>query len=170
MPKIEIDLADLGLPTGRDHEGEPYGSTSLSDLIIEAASAQLLRGTRDLQREVREKVDRAIQDEIEANVKSLVAEAFTAPIQRTTAWGEKQGDPTTVREIIRESIEKYLNGPAAKNRSYNYKSHNLQELINDSTKDLLEKDFMAYLKQVKEGVKVTVHQKALQAAVDFLQK
>lgn len=169
MTKIEIDLRDLGLPTGQDHEGEPYGSTTLTDLVVSAAVDQLLRNQKALRDEVRDKVNAAITKEIDENVKKMVLEAFEAPIQRTTFLGEKQGEETTVRELIRKSIESYVKAPASSDR-YSNSTKNLQELIDASTKNLLDKDFTEYLKQVKEGVRVSVHQKALDAAVAFLQK
>lgn len=171
MAKIEIDLADLGLPTGFDYEdGEPTGSLSLSDLIISAAVEKLLAANRNIVKEIREQVNNAITKEIDTNVRTYVQEAFDAPIQRTTSWGEAQGEPTTVRELIRTSIESYVKAPSSDKRGYNDRPKNLVELIDDSTKQMLDKDFTEYLKQVKEGVKVTVHQKALDAAVQYLQK
>lgn len=168
MAKIEIDLADLGLPTGVDREGEPYGSSSLSDLIVEAAVRQLF-SEENIRHEVKEQISYKVGKLVDEKVEALVTEAFAAPIQRTTNWGEKQGEPTTVLEIIRESVEKYVKAPPSNDR-YSNSTKNLSELIDQSTKQLLDKDFMEYLKQVKEGVRVSVHQKALDAAVEFLQK
>ena len=169
MPKIEIDLADLGF-NDFDDEGNPVGATTVQDLIISAAVDKLLAGQRDLRNEVREKVGAAITKEIDDSVKVLVQEAFDAPIQRTTTWGEKQGEPTSVRELIREAIERYVTAPKSDDRYSSTKTKNLQELIDSATKDLLDRDFLAYLKQVKADVSVTVHKKALAAAVEFLQK
>lgn len=170
MPKIEIDLADLGLPVGLDHEGEPYGSKSLTDLIVDAAVRQLVGDERDLRSQIKEKVDQAITKRIKEQVEGLVSEAFDAPIQRTTPWGERKGTPTTVRELIRESIEAYVQAPGSTDRYSSNNPKNLRELIDDSTRQLLEKDFREYLKQVKEGIKVSVHKKALDAAIAELQK
>lgn len=168
MPKIEIDLADLGLPTGQDHEGEPYGSTSLTDLIIEAAVQRLFRED-SIQRDVLQKIEQRVGELVDEKVEALVTEAFAMPIQRTTRWGEKEGEPTSVLEIIRESVKKYVEAPKSSDR-YSNSTKNLQDLIDNSTKQLLDSDFTAYLKQVKEGIRVSVHKKALEAAIEYLQK
>ena len=167
MTKIEIDLADLGLPTGQSGDGEPYGSMSLTDLIVEAGVRKVF-SEENISYEIKEQISRKVGVLVDEKVEALVTEAFAAPIQRTTSWGEKKGEPTSVLEIIRESVERYVTAPKAD--GYRNNPRNLQELIDDATKRLLDKDFTDYLKQVKEGIKVSVHRKALDAAVAELQK
>lgn len=165
--KIEIDLAELGL-TGYDEDGNPVGpGNTLQDLIIEAAVERIIPKDRDLRYELKDKVDKTFTKRVNERVEELVEEAFDAPIQRMTSWGDKQGDPTTVRELIRESLESWLRAPGSGDR-YSNGSKNLQDLITNSTKSLLDKDFTEYLKQIKENVRVTVHKAALEQAVKFL--
>jgi hypothetical protein len=169
VPKIEIDLADLGLPTGQDYEGEPYGSTSLTDLIVSAAVEKLVG--RDLQHEVSTKVSERIEKEVNARIKDEVEAAFTAPIQRRAPWGDKQGEPTTIKEIIRETLESFLQGKATRDRYSSSKpAANLGELIDESTKHIMN----AELKKTVDEARATIHQKvtaaALKAAVDTLAK
>ncbi|QWY82817.1 hypothetical protein PP641_gp077 [Arthrobacter phage SilentRX] len=172
MPKIEIDLADLGLPTGRDFDGEPTGSSTLQDLIVRAAVDRLLSDTdHQVRADLREKVNNQYNKEIQERVKALVEEAFTAPIQRTTRWGEKQGEPTTVREIIREGIEKFLTAPSRGSNRYQSDPYsNLTELVEDQIKHVMSTD----LKKTVEAAKGAVHEKvtdaALRAAVEVLSK
>lgn len=171
MPKIEIDLADLGLPTGQDYEGEPYGAKTLTDLIVDAAVERLLGTNRDLQHEVSTKVSERINAEINKRIKDEVDAAFSAPIQRRAAWGDKVGEPTTVKEIIRESLEKFLQGKASRDRySSSGPAGNLGELVDDATKHLMN----AELKKTVDAARATIHEKvtaaALKAAVDTLAK
>lgn len=170
MPKIEIDLADLGLPTGQDHEGEPTGAQTLQDLIIRAAVDRLVTGSdRDLQRELNEKLNVAYNTEVKDRIKALVDEAFEAPIQRTTRWGETQGEPTTVREIIREGIEKFLNAPARGANRYNSDPYsNLTELVEDQVKHVLSTDMKKTVEAAKGAVHERVTDAALAAAVQIL--
>lgn len=171
MPKIEIDLADLGLPTGQDREGEPTGAQTLQDLIIRAAVDRLVTsGDRDLQRELNEKLNVAYNTEVKDRIKALVDEAFEAPIQRTTRWGDKQGEPTTVREIIREGIEKFLNAPG-RGSSSRYGSDpyaNLTELVEDQIKHVLSTDMKKTVEAAKGAVHERVTDAALAAAVEIL--
>lgn len=172
MPKIEIDLADLGLPTGRDFDGEPTGASTLQDLIVRAAVDRLLSDTdHQVRSELREKVNNAYNKEVKDRVAALVKEAFEAPVQRTTRWGEKEGEPTTVREIIREAIEKFLKAPArSSNRYHSDPYSNLTELVEDQVKNVMSTD----MKKTVEAAKGAVHEKvtdaALKAAVEVLSK
>lgn len=165
--KIEIDLAQLGL-TGYDEDGNPVGpGATLQDLIIEAAVDRLIPSVRDTRAALKERVDKKFTEQVEGRVEELVAEAIDAPIQRMTSWGDAKGKPTTVRELIRESLEDWLNKPGSTDR-YGNGAKNLQDMINVATKNLLEKDFTAYLKEIKEKVRVDVHKAALDQAIKFL--
>ncbi|ALY10837.1 hypothetical protein WILDE_53 [Arthrobacter phage Wilde] len=169
--KIEIDLAQLGFE-GYDEDGEYIGGgASIKDLVVEAAAAKLVKHSDgQMQREVRERIDKLFTTEIEAKVKEKVAEAFDAPIQRTTPWGETKGEPTSVLEIIRESLEKFLKANRSRNRSSYDPAGNLEEVVDDATRDLMNKEFRAAIEEAKKGVVVTVNKKALEAAVAVLSK
>lgn len=172
MTKIEIDLRDLGLPTGQDSEGEPTGGATLQDLIIEAAADRLLGGVDyTIKSDLLEKFRTEYNRKIEERVAELVAEAFEAPIQRTTRWGETQGEVTTVKEIIRETIEKFMNAkPGSGQRYSNDPFRNLQEVIDYSVQNIMSGE----LKKTVEAAKGAIHEKvtdaALKAAVQALSK
>ncbi|KIA73476.1 hypothetical protein ANMWB30_24020 [Arthrobacter sp. MWB30] len=167
--KIEIDLAHLGL-SDYDEDGNPTRGLSLRDLIVEAAVEKLVPNDYQLQKDIREKIDRQFKTRIEEKVKAMVEEAFEAPLQRTNSWGESKGEPVTVKELIGEALEKWLTGPRERNRSYNSPAGNLQELVDDATKSLMSKEFKANIDKAKEDIVVTVNQAALKAAIDVLNK
>lgn len=173
MPKIEIDLADLGLPTGRDHEGEPTGAQTLQDLIINAAASRLLGDVdHQIKSDLLEKFRTEYNRKIEERVAELVTEAFDAPIQRTTRWGETEGEVTTVKEIIRETIEKFMNAKpvSSTNRYRDDPYRNLAEAIEASVQNVMNGE----LKKTVEAAKGAIHEKvtdaALKAAVAELSK
>ncbi|QOP66840.1 hypothetical protein SEA_PUREGLOBE5_91 [Arthrobacter phage Pureglobe5] len=172
MTKIEIDLRDLGLPTGEDEHG-PTGSSTLQDLIINAAAEKLLGGVdyqirSDIQEKFRTEYNRKIQE----RVAELVQEAFDAPIQRTTRWGETQGEATTVKEIIRETIEKFMNAKPTNNgnRYRDDPYRNLSEAIDASVQNIMTTE----MKKTVEAARGAIHEKvtdaALKAAVAALSK
>lgn len=172
MPKIEIDLADLGLPTYQDSEGGLHGAQTLQDLIIDAASNKLL-GTVDyeIRSDITEKFRVQYNAKIEDRVSELVSEAFDAPIQRTTRWGEAQGEVTTVKEIIRETIEKFMTAKASGGQRYsNDPARNLDELVQESVKNIMNTE----LKKTVDAARGAIHEKvtdaALKAAVAALSK
>jgi hypothetical protein len=173
MTKIEIDLRDLGLPQ-YDEDGDViHNGSTLQDLIIDAAADKLL-GTvdREIRSDIQEKFRTEYNRRIEERVADLVQEAFDAPIQRTTRWGEAQGEVTTVKEIIRETIEKFMNAKPA-NSGSRYRDdpyRNLSEAIEASVQNILSGD----LKKTVEAARAAIHEKvsdaALKAAVKELSK
>ena len=165
--KIEIDLAHLGL-SDYDEDGNPTRGLSLRDLIVEAAADKLVPSDYQLQKDIRNKIDSQFKSRIEEKVVALIEEAFEAPIQRTNQWGENKGEPITVKEMIGESIEKWMTAPRDRNRSYSSPAGNLQELVDDATKNLMSREFKAKIDAAKESVTQTVNKAAIQAAVDVL--
>lgn len=169
MTKIEIDLRDLGLPAGEDEDG-PHGSKSLQDLIIDAASDKLLGSNYELRRDLREDIARSYRDKINERVAALIEEAFAAPIQKTTRWGETQGEETTVKEIIREQIEAYLKNGAPSRPGYSTDKVSLTALIQNEVVQILGKEMKEHIAKVKGEIKLEVQKKALAAAVAELTK
>lgn len=169
MTKIEIDLKDLGLPTGEDEDG-PTGSRSLTDLIIEAAADKLIGSDWEMRNDIRQQIQRTFKAKIDEKVQAMIVEAFDEPIQKTTPWGETKGEETTVREIIRESLEKFLQGNAKSRDGYSRDSHSLTELINNETIMIMSKELKATIEAAKKTVHEKVTEAALKAAVDVLAK
>jgi hypothetical protein len=167
--KIEIDLAHLGL-SDYDEDGNPTRGLSLRDLIVEAAVEKLIPSDYQLQKDIREKIDHQFKTRIEEKVKAMVEEAFDAPLQRTNNWGESKGEPVTVKELIGETLQKWLTGPKDRNRSYSTAAGNLQELVDDATKTLMSKEFKANIDKAKENVVSTVNEAALKAAIEVLNR
>lgn len=167
MTKIEIDLRDLGLTY--DEEGNADGSRSLPDLVIDGAIDRLM-SDRNLREEVRKQVAEQVTATVKEKVAILAAEAFDAPIQKTTVWGEKQGEPTTVREIIRLEIERFMTSKSDGRRNNYDAPRNLSDLMADTTTQILTKDLKATVDAAKANVHNTVTQKALAAAVAELSK
>ncbi|UOK18405.1 hypothetical protein SEA_BRUHMOMENT_89 [Arthrobacter phage BruhMoment] len=170
MPKIEIDLADLGLPTGMDHEGEPTGAKTLQDLIVEAAANKLLADRDESVYEMRDRIRREYNTRITERVEEMITEAFNEPIQRTTRWGETQGEVTTIKEIIRESIEKYMNGTTPSRNGYSTDPVSLTQLIDNEVRMIINKEMQAHITKVKGEIKLEVQKKALAAAIAELSK
>ena len=146
MPKIEIDLADLGLPTYTDSEGEPAGGKTLQDLIVEAAAQMLVGSDYEFKHDMRDKIRLEYNQKITERVEKVIEEAFAEPIQRTTSWGETKGEPTTVREIIRETLEKYMNSAVPTRDGYSTDRKSLTQLIDNEVNLFLRNEFAKHMK------------------------
>ena len=164
--KIEIDLNDLGFTY--DLDGDPIGRQTLTDAIVEAAAHLIVREIKDtLVKDIRQQVTAQVAEQ----VTTVVAEEMAKPIQRTTLWGEKQGEPTSVREMIRERIEKYMAAPASRRDRYNSGRStvdNMVELVEQEVRAVMNTELKDAIAAAKREVVNTIRDKALAAAVDAI--
>lgn len=167
VTKIEIDLAELGL-------AEEHGGQKLRDLVVRAAASRLLNEDdyADLSARVRDALDdikEKIQTETRTKLTAMVTEVLEGPIEETTRWGEPKRT-TTVKEIIRETAEAYLNGPGRSNRDYgNRDPQNMKELIQDTVRGYLTTELKREVDKARAAVAETVTEAALREAVKIIE-
>jgi hypothetical protein len=162
--KIEIELQDIGV--SYDEDGELTGG--LRDAVVHELVSRLTSeggAFYDLKGTVR----RQVEEQIHERVGALVQEAIDQPVQRTTRWGEKQGDEVTVRELIRKEIERYLNSSPNTSSSYNAQPGNLTQLIHKETVVVLNREMGAEAKKAREAIQNTVLKRAIEAAAKAIQ-
>lgn len=167
--KVEIDLGQLGFLYGPDGDGEQ--GPGIRGLIVQAAARQVVEVEG---RELRTAVHDVANEMIREHVRTLVQAAFDEPIQRTTLWGEKQGEPTTVRELIRQSIEVFLKAEGRQGSLSNFRSDapakNLRELIDGETQRLMTSEMQQAIRAAKAEVSKTVMERAAQAIAEVVKK
>lgn len=165
--KIEIDLNDV-LGINYDEDGEAVGRRDLRDEVVQRISATLLSEIcAETKVAVREKVDAVVADQVRAVIMTAMAQT----IQRTTAWGEKKGEPTTVLELVRLKLEAFLNDPGRRRDSYDRSGPgNLVELVEEAAKTVLTKELQADIATVRKTINTKIQEHALQAAAASLTK
>lgn len=160
--KIEIDLADLGFHY--DEDGDAVHNKTLDDAVVERAAqkvAQNLSQKRELGETIRKAVEQLVADK--------VTEALSKPIQRTTKWNEKQGEPVSVLELIRQHLETFL-ADGTSQRNYDRKPTSLAAVIEDATREVMGKELKVAVADAKAKIEKHVFDKALAAAVAALSK
>lgn len=147
MGKIEIDLADLGLREG-DFQQELYGA------IVTRAASLIVKEYRDKAlADLKQRVETAV----EAEVRAAVVAALAKPIQRTTPWGEGKGEPTTVLEIARESLARFMNQPANGIGSrHGGGPRNLKELLDDVVRNAMHTELAEAVAEARERVREAI--------------
>lgn len=168
--QIEIDTDDLLPDLSYDEDGMPDGTpgTPLQALVVDAAARQIIRSDsfdREVKALVRKRTEEIVNERVESAVGDLVAEAIKTPIQRRHPWGDRIGEPITVREIIRENVEKFFKAPA-RNDSYSRNGENgVAEMIQNFTREALGKELKAEVDAARKEVGDQIRDKALKAAV-----
>lgn len=166
--KVEIDLGQLGFLYGPDGEGEQ--GPGILGLIVEAAARKVLEGDREIKSKVVDTANQMIRE----RVAEMVQQAFDEPIQRTTLWGEEQGQPTTVRELIRLSLEDFLKSEGRRSSLDNYRkdgpAKNLRELIDGEVQSTMTTEMRNVINTAKADVVKTVTSKAADAIAEAIKK
>lgn len=163
--KIEIDLSEMGFE--QDPEtGEIYPGQSMEQAVINQIVARVA-GTRDMTK-LREKAERLIDSIITAEVKPLVQEILSQPIQKHEKYGSGKpiGDPVTIADLTMAAVEKFLTAPPRD--SYNRNANNLGELVEDSVKAALATEFKPTIDAAKKEIRETVLTRAVAGAVAAL--
>lgn len=172
--QVEIDTDDLLPSVHYDYEGEPTGEPGapLEALVVEAAARQIIRSDgfdAEVRRKVERRVEEVIDERVQASVSALVDEAIKTPIQRRHPWGDEIGEPITVREIVREHVEKFFKATPSRDGYRNSGRENgVAEMIQNLTRDALGKELQDEVKAARKKVGDQIRDKALQAAVDAI--
>lgn len=171
MAKIEIDLDTLfTVDYGLDGEAVDVGTATdiLRDAVVRGI-VDRLASDRNLIDEMRKKVSYVINKNVEERVLAILDDIFAGPIQQTTAWGERRGEPTTIKEIVRKKVEEFLTNAARRDTfGGNAQPQNLSEVVAEQTRTILTGEFRKEIDAAKKGVTDKVRQEALAAAVRVL--
>lgn len=96
-----VDTA-LGITAGYEQTGhESWEELPLSEVVdkkIETAIGKLVDRLKD---QIEKQIDKIMAQKIE--------EVFNAPFQRTNQWGDKIGEPTTIRDMVANEAINYWN-------------------------------------------------------------
>lgn len=167
--KFEIDLGDLLNEYDTD---ETHARDALRAEIVDRAATQLLT---NLDPDERHDIIRAVQRErqqiVHDRLVAQVTEALAQPIRRTSPWGESQGEPVTVLELIRQHLEKFLTGhgsPMHDRFGGDKVPQNLTELVQQATRTVMTKELTQAVNEAKAKISDEVRTKALSAAVAAL--
>jgi hypothetical protein len=161
--KIEIDLANLGFHY--DEDGDRVGNKSLEDAIVQAAANKLLSG---MEYPLRSQIDDYLKSVAKEHIAGIVNGVLSEPIQRREQWGDKKGEPVTIREIVRVQLQAFMSAPTPRDRYGNSGPANLTELVDQIVRGLLQKELAEDVRAIKKEVSDQLRTKALRAAVEAL--
>ena len=138
------------------------GYESLSDVLLHELSIAMVKELakdRDGYRTLLDRINQTRDAIIREMVTPVVADALTAPIQRTNSYGEPvKGEPSTLREIIIAEAMKVITGPAD-----NYGNRNetrLQVAIRKEVESTWEREIKGAIDAAKAEVRKAVQEKA----------
>lgn len=162
---IEVKVEDITLATEvggytRRYNGEydewENDRSTLADVIADHAVTRLTREANwghqiEQIREARKKaVDAAIAAEVER--------ALSQPFQPTNTYGEAQGGPVTLRDLIAKGISDFFT--VQKGDSYGPKRTSAQTVIDTAVNTYVSKELNAAMKTELDKAKAAIHEAA----------
>lgn len=148
---------------GVDEDG-PYGEPiRLGEMVVDALVDRL---ARDIKRDVDHHYLNEVRTAREAataaaleEAQRLVREALEGEIKPTNRYGEPQGEPTTLRDLIRQDIAAYLAEPAKQWRS-DERKNGFRALLREQVDEAMSKELHAVVADARRKVSEAVQQKA----------
>src|SRR5690625_348106 len=128
----------------------------LKDAIVQKAADEILQTDDDLSaliaKEVRARLDKIFieraEAQIEAAIDEAVKEAFEREYQRITAWGEPEGEKTSIRKELEKTVSSYwsarVNPQSGKTTDSTYSSVTRAEYL---MTQICAEDFSEAMKQ-----------------------
>lgn len=144
MTAITIDLDEI-----LGHEDQP----SLRTAVLTKAALLL---TERLHAEAADHIKQTIAQVVDDEIREIVRTALAAPIQRTSPWGEKCGEPASVLDLARESLEKFVAAPAHRRDEFGGArrgpASNLTELIEDVVASAMRAELQPAVKEARAQI------------------
>lgn len=168
--KIEIDLANLGFHY--DLDGDPIGNRTIEEAIVQTAAGAIVHNLTDkIERQLTADIRDKVASTIDAVLVARITEVIEQPIQQTSPWGERQGEPVTIREMIRTRLEKWLTAAPGHRDGFSRDTKGtLTEIIDSEVRTIMSKDMQAAITEAKAQITTDIRTKAIQAAVAALVK
>lgn len=111
----------------------------------------------------------AATEAIKAEATSMVRDALTGTFQPMNQWGEKNGQPTTLRDLVMTEVQKFLDEKPPRN-GYNDRERpgGLRELLRHEVAELMRKELKAEIDKAKALVRNEVAAKAAELFGDVV--
>jgi hypothetical protein len=168
---INVDVTDIDLTSvvgghqvfdGDDYRTEPV---TLGEAVAKEIKDEVIKDEpyRTLRREVLEIRTELVRELL----RPLVEEAINAPVQRTNTFGDPQGEPTALREMIMAEVKAVLTRP---NRSSSSQRSLVQEIVKSEVTDALRTELTAVIKEERDKVIKAVHTEAATLIADAVKR
>ena len=162
-------IADRALGIAADYRQtgeESWSDIPLSDVVDKKIRASIDKLMDGLQGRITERVDQIMVQKME--------EVFTAPFQRTDRWGDKIGNPTTIREMIADQAAAYWNvsvDSSGKPTSYNGTERAkwyASQVMEGFYKSELQREVVAMADAMKKAIPATIAKEISDTVLKYL--
>ena len=145
-----------------------YDAEKMFDAIVRAAAHEIVEQARgDIRNAVHDEVRIAIQSSVGAIIEKTVNE----PIQQRNSYGEKVGEPTTLKALIGKAGEDYL-GARVNERgeatAYGGKSSRLEYIVKKNVESVIDYKMQQEIKKAVEAAVAAAQMKVAEAVAKLI--
>jgi len=144
---------------GYDPDTGPIAEpVDLGDLVVAHIASTLIA---EIRHDIRKEVRTAIQPAISAEITAIVREELSNKIRKTNTWGEAQGDPLSLRDLIMTEVQAYLNEPI-KSQRYDDRARpgGFRELLAKEVDNALTTELRGVITEARTAVAAKVRDSA----------
>lgn len=167
---VTVDSVDLSSVVG-DHQVQTGEDEWLAEpmILADVVAARIAEDIKkdDQYNSLRKRVLEIRDEEIREQLKPMIREAIEQPIQRTTEFGQPQGPPVTVAELVVKEAQNYL----TKREGYGRDSLSVaQKLIRDEVDRAIKSELSQAIADEKAKVVAAVRAKAAELIAEAVQQ
>lgn len=144
-----------------------YDAEKMFDAIVSAAAHEIVEQARgDIRKAVTDEVRIAIQSSVGAIIEKTVNE----PIQQHNLWGEKVGEPTTLKALIGQAAEGYLGAKVDERgeTGYNAKQSRLDYIVKKNVESVIDYKMQHEIKKAVEAAVAAAQMKVAEAVAKLI--
>jgi hypothetical protein len=123
-----------------------------------------------------EKVMKRINRIIDERVGAVVDELLVKEFQPFDVFGDKTGEPTTIKEMLAKSLQTWWTAPvneqgkSVPRTAYGHKTSRAEFLVNKIAKDVIDKDLSKELREFTSETKAEIRKQMTAAIAEIINK
>ena len=144
-----------------------YDAERMFDAIVRAAVHQIVEQSRG---DIREAVQDEVRATIQSSVGAIIDRVVNEPIQQHNTYGERVGEPTTLKALIGKAAEGYLGAKvdARGETGYNANQSRLDFIVKKNVEATIDYTMQKEIKQAVEAAVAAAQLKVAEAVAKLI--
>ena len=144
-----------------------YDAERMFDAIVRIAAHQIVEQSRG---DIRKAVHNEVRLTIQSSVGAIIEKAVNEPIQQHNSYGEKVGEPTTLKALIGKAAEAYLGAKVNERGETGYSANKsrLDYIVKKNVEATIDYTMQKEIKQAVEAAVAAAQLKVAEAVAKLI--
>ena len=144
-----------------------YDAEKMFDSIARIAAHQIVEQSRG---DIRQAVQDEVRLTIQSSVGAIIEKAINEPIQQHNSYGEKVGEPTTLKALIGKAAEAYLGAKVNERGETGYSANQtrLDYIVKKNVEATIDYTMQKEIKQAVEAAVAAAQLKVAEAVAKLI--